>query len=174
MGQACDLWWMLWNKTISWIDDRKIESIEKLDQLPKGLMTQYYKNWIQDFDMQLHNASIHHKHYVQMSLEYSRAFLQRFPKSNDDILHTFRSTEGESLFKLNRFNESNEVFKKLIEDYPANVWGYINWGDLCNPEMNRNKPNNGERALEIYRQGLGEIRDNHELTALMERIEELV
>ena len=78
---------------------------------------------------------------------------------------------AESYFAIGDIVKGKQCFKKLIEEYPQNIWGYIGWGDMYFLGMNRNFSPDYERAEQIYRMALDKKIDGKEY--LIERLNDL-
>lgn len=60
-------------------------------------------------------------------------------------------------------------FKKLVQEFPNNPWGYVGWGDIFFLEQKKDY----HKARELYEKGLAIAKDKMDIEALKERLEDL-
>jgi tetratricopeptide (TPR) repeat protein len=85
------------------------------------------------------------------------------------MIHNMRRTIAESYSSLGNYEQAELEYKKLLQDYPDNPWGYIGWGDMYFLE----KKKDYAKAKELYEKGLAIAKDKTDITALQERLEDL-
>lgn len=101
------------------------------------------QNWVFDFFMVLWNANL-----FEESIEICQELADRFPKSSGSFLHNILRYEADAYFELDRFDEGENLYKKIVEQYPDKPWGYIGWGDkYADP---RHQDFDPEKARELF------------------------
>ncbi|MFA4956454.1 MAG: SEC-C metal-binding domain-containing protein [Candidatus Methanoperedens sp.] len=164
--KAVENWGKAWNLITNLVPP-DITNVEEADEFIPG-MTQSIHNWCQDFEMELQNAGITNKSFFRKRIKYCNDFCRIFPDSDELIIHNFKRAEAESYASIDDLPTADRLFKELVEKYPDNVWGYVNWGDIyafkCFNHLNF------EKARELYNLGLG-CKDEREIVE--ERLESL-
>ncbi len=148
VADACDVWLKVWDH----IRDRVGEgdhAVEDADALVRGHQSVF--NWCQDLDGELESAGWDDAKYYEARLRYAQEFLRIFTRQ-EDLLPHFHRTEAETLFRLDRVEEGDACFRRLVARYPDSVWGYVGWGDQYGMPCFGSK--NRERAERIYKDGL--------------------
>lgn len=163
--KAMENWEKAWNLIMTLVPP-DITSVEVADEFIPG-MTQSIFNWCQDFEMGLNNAG-RNDSFFRKRINYCNAFCRIFPDSDELIIHNFMRAEAESYASIDDFPTADRLFKELVEKYPDNVWGYVNWGDIyafkCHGHLNF------EKARELYNLAL-ECKDEREVVE--DRLESL-
>jgi tetratricopeptide (TPR) repeat protein len=59
-----------------------------------------------------------------------REFLTLFTDEEESITHNMRRAIADSYASLGDYEQAESEFKKLVQDYPNNPWGYVAWGDI--------------------------------------------
>jgi len=163
--KAMENWEKAWNLIMTLVPP-DITSVEEADEFFSG-MTQMICNWCQDFEMGLNNTG-RNDFFFRKRITFCNAFCRIFPDSDELIIHNFRRAEAESYASIDDFPSSDRLFKELVEAYPDNAWGYINWGDIYAFKCYNNI--NVEKARELYNLAL-ECEDEREVVE--ERLESL-
>lgn len=170
---ACELWWEVWEKTLKWLDPSEISSVDKLNQLTRPAMTQSYSNWVQDFETALSDLGQKDEGYLEILIQYAAQFQQVFPKTNSNIMMNMGISTAEALFQLDRVQEGEELFTKLIEEeYNNPAWIYIRWGDLYTEWMNGGTVDH-EKAEALYKKALELVKNDEDKDSILERINDL-
>ena len=163
---ACDTWLKVWDA----IKVRLKPEIKNLDYLDEQYEGSYFiKNFCQDLEHELYNAGLKDQVYFEKGINYYREFISYFPEEDELIIHNMRRTIAESYIKLGSYEQAELEFKKLVEDYPDNPWGYIGWGDMYFLEKDKNIT----RAKELYNKASSVIKDKNDAIALEERLTDL-
>ena len=86
-----------------------------------------------------------------------------------------KRAEEESYFTLGMQEKGEELFSKLIEEFPNNVWGYIGWGDMYGIfRMKSSIPIDYDKAERIYRMALErDIDDEQDKRDVLDRLESI-
>jgi len=144
--KAIENWEKAWNLIMTLVPP-DTTSVEGADEFIPG-MTQSIHNWCQDFEIELHNVGVRNESFFWKRIKFCNVFCRIFPDSDELIIHNFRRAEAESYASIDDFPTADRLFKELVEIYPNNVWGYINWGDIyaykCYNHLNF------EKARELY------------------------
>jgi tetratricopeptide (TPR) repeat protein len=159
-------WEKAWNLIMTLVPP-DITSVEEADGFIPG-MFQSIHNWCQDFEMELYNASLRNDSFFRKRITFCNVFCRIFPHSSELIIHNFRRAEAESYASIDDLPAADRLFKELVELYPDNVWGYINWGDIY--AYKGHKHTNFEKAREFYNLAL-ECEDEREVVE--DRLESL-
>ncbi|WP_106498012.1 SEC-C metal-binding domain-containing protein [Lentibacillus sp. Marseille-P4043] len=170
--RAVEKWMEVWEKTLLWLGDTQLTDIRELNDRTRPLMSQFYSNWVQDFEMALANAGRSDVRYATMRKDFTNDFLEKFPDSDSLIIQNMTVAKGESLFYLGGYEESEVVFQEYIQKNPDNFWPYVLWGDLYNPEMQSKMPNK-ERSISLYKKAINKALDKYDREAVEERLHEL-
>jgi tetratricopeptide (TPR) repeat protein len=150
-----------------------MESISEAEVVFPGMMQSLY-NWCQDVEVALENAGSEDPSFYKKRIEYCNTFCSLFPESNELIIHNMKRAEADSYFHLGETRKGDELFEKMIDDFPDSVWGYLGWGDMYGVmRLNEKVPIDYKKANKIYRDGLKKVKDHNERKYLMERLESL-
>ncbi|MEA1944683.1 MAG: hypothetical protein U9N07_05050 [Euryarchaeota archaeon] len=164
-------WEAAWNM-IRTIIPPHIKSVWEADQFMPEPLTQSIHNWCQDFEMELYNAGIDDRSYFMKRIKYCHEFCDIFPDTDELILHNMHRAEAESYLALGDAETAENLFKERIEEFPDNVWGYVDWGDMyCFGRYSEKIPPDYDRAEKIYRMGLA--RCDTEIEVIHGRLERL-
>ena len=166
--EACKIWLEVWNR-LKIRFRPEMNNIEDAEKIFSGLQCLY--NWCQDLEMELENAGRLDEFFYKKRIDYCSEFCSIFPETDSSILHNMKRAVAESYFAIGDIVKGKQCFKKLIEEYPQNIWGYIGWGDMYFLGMNRNFSPDYERAEQIYRMALDKEIDGKEY--LIERLNDL-
>jgi len=165
---ACDVWLEFWNNLKSRFKP-EFKDVKEAETVFSG--SEFIYNWCQDLECELGNSGIVNSVYYQKRIAYCDEFCSIFPESDKTLLHSMKRATAESYFALGNSDEGENCFKKLIERYPENVWGYIGWGDMYLwPMKNISKPDL-EKAEQLYEMALGKGLEEEEF--LLERLKEI-
>lgn len=161
---ACNVWLEFW-EALKYRINPNLKSLDYLDREYMG--TFFISNICQDLEAELYNAGVRDASYFEKRIRYCREFCNYFPEESELIIHNMKRAIGESYAKLNKYREAELEFKKLVDEYPDNFWGYIGWGDIF-----ADKKDN-KRARELYEKGLAIAKDESDIEVLKDRLEYL-
>jgi tetratricopeptide (TPR) repeat protein len=105
-----------------------VQSIKEFDT--RFNQTQSVYNWCQDFEMELHNASLRDVGYNQYRIEFCEKILSLIDKEEKLIIGNMRIAIAESYFNMGRASKADELYKEWLEADPTWGWGWIGWSDL--------------------------------------------
>ena len=162
---GCVLWLKVWDelKLRFTSEMRKVEDAKSVFAGGQSLF-----NWCQDVEMELGNAALDDPAFHDRRILYCGEFCRYFPESHDIVPH-MKWAIADALFLSDRAAAAEREFQALVEAYPRDPWGYINWGDMHRGFAGR--AGNPERAEELYRKALGI--DPKEDDTILERIRDL-
>lgn len=163
---ACDIWLKVW-EALKYRFKLEYKNLDYLDKQYEGSF--YVSNFCQDLESELHNAGLEDKTYFEKRINYCREFIDYFPEEEELMIHNMRRAIAESYSSLGKYEEAELECKKLVEDYPNNPWGYVEWGDMY--FLDRKK--DYAKAKELYEKGLAIEGDETAISALQERLEDL-
>jgi len=163
---ACDMWLDVW-EAMKYRFKPEFKNLDFLDKQYKGSF--FIRNFCQDLQMELHNAGLKDKRYFERRIEYCREFCDYFPDEDELIIHNMRRDIAETYSSLEDYERAELEFKKLVQDYPDNPWGYIGWGDIYFLD----KKGDYEKARELYGKALAMAKDETDVMAVQERLENL-
>ena len=150
-----------------------MKSISEAEVVFPGMM-QSLCNWCQDVETELGNAGLKNPSFFKKRIEYCNTFCRLFPESNELVIHNMKRAEADSHFHLCETRKGDELFEKMIDDFPDSVWGYLGWGDMYGVmRLNEKVPIDYIKANQIYRDGLKKVKDHTERKYLLERLESL-
>jgi hypothetical protein len=126
-AEACDIWLSVWEKVVSRFAPGN-RSVEALDE-SMG-MYHSFLDWCQEVEMELANAGEDNPLYYEKRIAFCTEFVGVFPDTSESILLNMRRAAAESWFGLGDASRGEEEFRKLTDDHPDWLWGYIGWGDI--------------------------------------------
>lgn len=165
--EACDIWLITWDKLKEKFDS-SVQDIRKLDDVFN--LYQFISNWVQDMEMELANLGLKDKQYARKRILFCAEFIGQFPLSADIIVHNMKRAIAESYYMLGDSKTGEEYFKKLIEEHPDYIWGYIGYGDMYSMPFNDGEVD-FDKAEEIYSMALRMDLKNKE--DLLDRLDDL-
>ena len=126
-----------------------IESLDAFDDCFGGLNTVF--NWVQDFEMELHNAGIEDQRFVRERIALCETMIRRFPNGKLSI-HNFKSALAESHFQLGDRETGDRLFRRWIDEDPRNG-PWVTWSD-CYWIFAAKDNKDAARAERILKEGL--------------------
>ena len=163
---ACDIWLKVW-EALKYRFKPEHKNLDYLDEQYGGSF--YVSDFCQDLEGELHNAGLKDKTYYVKRINYCREFIGFFPDEKELMIHNMKRAIAESYSRIDNYEEAELEYKKLVEDYPNNPWGYVGWGDMF--FLDRKK--DYAKAKELFEKGLAIGGDKTAISALQERLEDL-
>lgn len=163
---ACDTWLKVWDVLKRRLKP-EIKSLDSLEREYEG--NHIIGNFCQDLEEELHNVGLQDQAFFEKRINYCREFISYFPEEDELIMHNMRRSIAESYAELGNYAQADLEFKRLVEDYPNNPWGYIAWGDIYVSE----KDINITRAKELYNKASLVVKDESDSMVLEERLTDL-
>ena len=166
--KASEIWLEVWDRLKARFSP-DMKSIEDAERIFSG--EELLINWCQDLEMVLGNAARDDGSFHEKRMDYCEEFCTLFPESESLILFNMKRAVAEGHFGMEDQAKGDEAFRKLIKEFPRNIWGYIGWGDMYLWPMNEQDPPDYEEAEKIYKMALGKGLEDEE--ALEERLQEV-
>lgn len=127
---ACDRWLEAWTDVLALAEKSSFRSLEEFDESFGG--TQSIFNWIQDFEMELHNAGREEPSYHPRRFDVCEQFLRRFAPSDSLLVESMRRAMAESCFESGDRARGDALFEQWLKADPQWGWGWIGWSDCYN------------------------------------------
>lgn len=165
--KGCNILLEVWENFKNRIKNNKFNKLKDLD---KNFNSDFFlTELVNELLMKLDILSYKSKNYAKKEIKFCQEFLELLPKSSDEYLKVIRKSEAAAYINLGQIEKSDELFKKLIEDYPDWIWSYIYWGDQY--DFVDNLISNKVKAKKIYKSALEEdINDPVNREVIKERI----
>ena len=148
---ACDLWLDAWEGIKQIMEEESLADITEVGE--RYDWTEFIENYVQDLEMELHNAGIDDGAYFEKRIAFCEELLKRCP-SDSNMRNNTRRAIADSYVSLGRFEEAEDAFESLTNDEPNWSWGYVGWADYY---VDNKKPPCYERAAEILDKGLQQL-----------------
>ncbi len=147
---AGDLWLGVWKSILAVMDVRGMKLLDDFDERFSG--TQSVGNWVQDVEMELHNAGIDNPSYCGKRIRFCEEVMQRTSRQDELTIESMMSSIGDAYAQMGDIRKADELFQKMLTVDPQWGWGWIGWSD-CYVFWKKKHYNLG-RAEEILKQGL--------------------
>jgi hypothetical protein len=96
---------------------------------PLFRISQFFCNWIQDFEMALQNAARNDRRYADIGVRVIREVLNQFVEEDEYTIQNYRCDLGRFLFLAGRPGEGDAALQAVIRDYPHLAGGYVALAD---------------------------------------------
>lgn len=149
-AEAVDLWLGVWNNILVVMDAQGMKLLDDFDKRFSG--TQSVGNWVQDVEMELHNAGIDNPSYCREEIRFCEEVIQRTSGHDELTIENMRRAIGDAYAQMGDMQKADELFQEWLAVDPQWGWGWIGWSD-CYGFWKRKSYNLG-RAVEILKQGL--------------------
>ncbi len=151
--EGCDLWLEVW-EVFKARHAGHGRSLEGVDKQYSGSQT--WHNWCQDLEMNLGNLVRVCPEYAPRAVTYFREFRLLLPESDPLIVQNMMMAEAEALIFGGDLVAGEALFRKVVESFSDDVWGYIRWGDVFASSMwSSLVPQDLTKAEKIYRMAIG-------------------
>jgi len=171
--KGCDIWLEAWEgiKVLM----RKTGAT-KLNELQKKYpFEDFLTNYVQDLEMELHNAGIDDPRYHEKRITYCTELLE-YCGDDQNIIENTRRAIAESYADLGDMETCDRLFEGWLQEDPTWGWGYNGWSDChC---FYLSGPCNYQKGEQILLRGLAqpELRDRIDVVSrlieLYERMQE--
>jgi tetratricopeptide (TPR) repeat protein len=154
---GCERWLEAWDEIKNLFAEGIATDIFELDG--KYKWTQFPSNYVQDLEMELHNAGVDDRAYHQKRIVYCQELIQWGGK--DELLASnTRISMAEAYFELGDTAAAEQLYKEWLRDDPDWGWGYIGWSEYYYYDKQY------EKAQEILLAGYARegLRDKIDLT----------
>jgi hypothetical protein len=151
-AEACDHWLDAWRDVVALADKGAFQSLREFDEAFGGSQSVF--NWIQEAEMEFHNAGrknpVYHRHRISLCEE----FLRRFAPGDMPLLEHMRRALGGACIVSGDLARGDALFEQWLRSDPQWGWGWIGWSDGygCLAPEERKDLNKAETLL---KQGLG-------------------
>ena len=123
---GCDKWLEAWEGIKELFAEGIAEDIFDLDE--KYAFTQFISNYVQDLEMELHNAGIDDKSYHEKRIVYCQELIQ-WCKKDGLTANNARIGMAEAYFELGNSAAGEQIFIEWLREDPDCGMGYIGWSD---------------------------------------------
>lgn len=168
---ACEIWWEVW-QTIHARLQPQMRTTDDAEVVFSG--TQCLFNWVQDFTIELLNASLTDTVWAERGIQLCQQVLNQFSDERPNFRQGFRSDLGELHFRAGNDDKGEQVFLKIIEDFPDQAVGYANLAFALEYRAGQKKrPEDLSRALQLIEQALARPVSDAKKYDLASRLEDL-
>jgi hypothetical protein len=147
--RACDLWSAVWDVVRSRLTTT-MRTCDQASSIFDG--TQCLFNWIQDYCLELTNASSATPRYATDGIRLCEHVLNQFVDERPLFLRNFRTDLGHFHFLAGNHSDGEQVLREVIRDYPDTAVGYARLADLfaygVRPGDEPIDPQKAQRVLE--------------------------
>lgn len=164
--QGCEIWLSYWNDVLTLMKKWEIASIEEFEM--RFVQTQSVYNWCQDFEMELHNASLRDVRYNQIGIDFCEKIISLIDQEEKSIIENMREAIAESYYNLGEVDKTDELYQEWLEADPKWGWGWIGWSDLY-WLFSKKEYHNPQKAEKILTQAI-EIDDIRDKRDVLERL----
>jgi tetratricopeptide (TPR) repeat protein len=147
--RACTLWVETWHAILDIMARAGIDSLDAFDDRFGGVNCLF--NWVQDFNMELHNAGIEDRRFFRERIALCETMIRRFPTGKLS-LDNFKSALAESHFHLGDRETGDRLFRRWVDDDPQNG-PWVTWSD-CYWIFAADGNKDAARAERILKEGL--------------------
>lgn len=163
---ACRWWLQVWEHLKARFTPA-IRSVNDAEQVFGGSQSLF--NWCQDLEMELRNAGLDAREFMEATQQYCTEFCALLPETERSILINMKQARAESYYCLGHPEEGDQAFQQLIDDYPGEAFIYLVWGGMYHWNPRNKWPVDYEKAERIYQLAL----QNHvdEQALVLERLE---
>ncbi len=124
--RAARLWLETWRGILDILDRAGMDSLDEFDDRFGG--TQSVFNWVQDLEMELHNAGLQEPQFFHERIALCAMILDRFSEGMLPI-DNFRTALAQSHFELGNGQTGDQLFHTWLEEMPDWGSGWAAWSD---------------------------------------------
>ena len=148
-SKAADTWLLVWETVLPKLrpDMQTFRSVDPLFRI-----SQFFGNWLQDFEMALDNAARVDRRYADIGMRVIREALGRFVGEDEYTILNYRCELGRFLFRAGRVEEGDAALQSVMRDYPHLAGGYVALADELS--FGWNAPSDIPRAIALLQQAL--------------------
>ena len=156
---GCDKWLEAWEEIKTLLSEGIARDVFDLDK--KHNFADFVSNFVQDLEMELHNAGLKEKEYHKKRAIYCEELLQRCAVK-ESIVENTRRGMADGYFEYGETAKAEQLYTDWLDEDPDWGFGYIGWSDnyYFGP-----KESQYEKAEEILLAGYGRegLRDKADL-----------
>lgn len=158
---AVEIWLPVWKRTQAIMDSLGMKTVGEFDVKFRGSQSVF--NWVQDLEMELHNAGIDDPAYCRENICFCEEVIPRLGEEQDLTIESMRRAIGDAYAQMGDTRKSDDLFGEWLAADPRWGWGWIGWAD-CYSFWKRKDHDLG-RAAEILKQGLAVsgVRDKRDM-----------
>lgn len=160
--RAARRWLETWQAVLSIMDRAGIDSIDAFDRQFAG--TQSLFNWVQDFEMELHNAGLEDPEFFRHRIAVSETALDRFAGGRLSMDH-FQTAIPDAYAMLGDYETCDQLFRELLTERPQWSSALIQWAFCYWPNC-ANRPGDALKAEAILREGLSTAKQRDRIDLL--------
>jgi hypothetical protein len=125
-AKAVDVWLRVWEH----LRPRLRPHMTTFDAVdPMFRISQFFLNWIQDFETALEDAARKDREYAETGIRILREVLERFTNEEENTILNFRCDLARFLFLAGRMEEGEATLQAAIHGYPHRAHGYVTLSD---------------------------------------------
>ncbi len=166
--KACDAWLSAWEEIKGILDEEEINDLQVLQN--KFAWSDFLFNYIQDLEMELHNAELENEEYSHKRIKYCNEIIKLCAQKDELIIENAKRAIAESYFTLGNAEECDKLYSQWLDEDPAWGWGYIGWSDCYGFGTKKIKPDYS-KAEEIIRKAVEKKDVRDRMDVLMRSIE---
>jgi hypothetical protein len=166
--KACDAWLSAWEEIKLILDVEKIEDLQALQK--KYEWSDFLSNYIQDVEMELHNAGLENEEYIHKRIKYCNEMIELCGQEDGLIIENAKRAIAESYFALGNAEACDRLYSQWLDEDPAWGWGYIGWSDCYSFGTKKIKPDHS-KAEEIIRKAVEKKDVRDRIDVLMRAVE---
>lgn len=166
--KACDAWLSAWEEIKQILDAEKIEGLEVLQR--KYDWSEFLSNYIQDLELELHNAGWENEEYFHKRIKYCNEMIKLCNQEDELIIENTKRAIADSYFILEDAEETDKLYGQWLYEDPTWGWGYIGWSDCYSEDTKKIKADLG-KAEEIIRRAVEKKDVRDRVDVLMRAIE---
>ncbi len=125
---ACEIWWRVWKALRRIFAETTVTTVDDMDNAFGG--TQSVFNWMQDFELELGNASRCDLRICHQRIEFCEAMIPRVAERSELTVQNFRRAIAESQALLGNIPLAEQLYEGWLAADPQWGWGWIGWSDL--------------------------------------------
>jgi tetratricopeptide (TPR) repeat protein len=124
--KACRLWLEAWRAVIDLMARSGADSLDTFDS--QFGATQSVFNWVQDLEMELHNAGLEEPQFFRERIALCETVIARFSGSRL-FIENFQMALAQSHFELGDREEGARLFRRWLDECPQWGGGWMAWSD---------------------------------------------
>ena len=146
---ACQVWIRVWELLLERLPP-EVGSLSAADEVFIGIS--YLRSWMQDVEIQLHNASLHDVDLARRAVELYRQLEERFTEGPE--VRFLRLQRAEFHYMLGEFEEGEALLLRLIHEDPDDADAYAHLSSHLETERHGDEYQDQERAIQVLEQAL--------------------
>jgi len=124
---GCKKWLEAWDIIKALFEEGIAKDIFDLNS--KYKWRQYPSNFVQDLEMELHNAGVEDKAYHQKRIDFCQELLRWCGTDDELLIINTRRAKAEAHYEIGDESGGEQLFKEWVEEDPDCGWAYCGWSD---------------------------------------------